>query len=186
MKDYSFRENKEFIRDYSIKDNKIIINLANKKKKILPYDRNIEITILKTMRNQVLRMGYEQEISSCLKYSKINLVLSSLIAIMLLSFLITNFIPFSIGLSFYAFSAINIYIALCQVWNIFEYKILLKDIKRNKLFLRNELRLAKRFKVGTDKHNININDIQRISTRKLNNLVSKVNRPRKRILKKIV
>lgn len=184
MKDYSLGYDEEFIQSYDVKDNIMTINLAGGKKRILPYDRNVEIVVLKIMRNQVINMGYEEEIRECLKYSKINLVLSGLISSVVSFLLLSNHILISGALIPYIFATLNFYIALCQVWNVIEQTILLNDIKKNKVFIKNEMNLGKKFRIGKERRIININDIQKIPYKKLNSMIKKTNKVKKRILKK--
>ena len=55
MKDYTFDKisREKFIKNYNIKDDQIIINLASKEKYVIPYTKENEEKILARMEEQV-------------------------------------------------------------------------------------------------------------------------------------
>lgn len=182
MKDYSFSRDNDFIINYYVCQDSILVNYAGGKTEEFPKDKKTEVKLLMKMREQILDMGHEYEIKDCLKFSIINLVLSGLIGVGVFSFLLINHIFFTMAVIPYIFSYLNVYYALCQIWNIIECNVLLKDLAKNKLFLKNELNLRRTYRLGYDNHPINLNDVHNISKGELNNLVKKSYK--KRILKK--
>ncbi len=149
MKYYSFdyENSGEFILNYRIENNQIIINLASGKKYITPYSIDTERRLLRLMKNQVNNAKYyerkqKESFSKALNH-----------AIYGVLFLILDIILLVTG------SAINnILIALCAIWfafvsflniSIMIYsKLDIKDIKKNKLFVNNEELLSDNTKVN--------------------------------------
>ena len=71
MKDYSLKRHKKFIINYNIQDNFIIINYADKSKKISPYTYDKEKKILQTMKEQITDTNYEKKIRNKLDNIKL-------------------------------------------------------------------------------------------------------------------
>lgn len=178
MKDYSLGKKKNFILNYKVKNDLIIINLANKNTRIIPYSKDKEITILKLMKSQI-NNNFERNIKKQINYStKLSAVFLGLIALVGSFILLTN-LPFNIGAIIYSYFAINTGIFIKNSFDIIKYKSLLKDLNKNKLFIENEI-IFNESKSYDNKKRVTINDVNKISYNRLNNLI----KYKKRVLKK--
>lgn len=164
MKDYSLtiEERREFILNYLVKDDKIIIAYASDEDIIIPYTKENEKKVLEKMKHQVLK-AYPQ-----IEGYKINRVLSKE--------LLTSFFGIDIILTsfFGILSASTGENMLAEVWpflavvgtpivpigiiNICSNGII-KDIEKNKLYLDNEKLISEYY----DKIRNNYNYLQSLS-----------------------
>lgn len=125
MKDYTFDKisREKFIKNYKIKDNQIIINLASKEKYVIPYTKENEEKILARMEEQVN--------SSYIK--PLGVIYKSLVA--------GSYIWILIGIYMYVVSVgiLNIALALgtSALFNIkmFIHQSKVKDLEKQKFFL---------------------------------------------------
>lgn len=178
MKDYSLGKKKNFILNYKVRNDLIIINFANKNTRIIPYSKDKEITILKLMKKQI-NNDFERKIKKKVENStKLSAVCLGLMTLVSGFILLTN-LPFNIGAIIYTCLAINASIFIKKSFDIIKYKRLLKDLNKNKLFIENEIILNESKSYG-DKKRLTINNINSISYNRLNNLV----KYKKRVLKK--
>lgn len=125
MKDYTFDKisREKFIKNYNIKDDQIIINLASKEKYVIPYTKENEEKILARMEEQVN--------SSYIK--PLGVIYKSLVA--------GSYIWILIGIYMYVVSGgiLNIALALgtSTLFNIkmFIHQSKVKDLEKQKFFL---------------------------------------------------
>jgi len=178
MKDYSLKRQKNFIINYNIQDDFIIINYADKSRKITIYNSTKEKKILETMKEQITNTNYERKIKNKLDYEKNKNMISSIFSILIgTSLLLTN-ISFSIGAIIYSVLLVNVLTYISSKLKTIRLKNILKDINKNKLFIENERLLNT--KLDNYDYTLNINNIHNYSYNKLNTIVNN----KKRVLKK--
>ncbi len=149
MKDYSLNleASKTFILNYIVKDNQIIVNLANGENYVIPYTIRNEKKILKRMKAQVLQSDefiskQEERFSKSWKW-----VLFSLYVLdICFGVLIGNSVA----------PIISVVCAICgsgflfnlgyRIYSMIDSKRNIKDVKKNKMLLDNEKRLNKKVK----------------------------------------
>ena len=178
MKDYSLKRHKKFIINYNIQDNFIIINYADKSKKISPYTYDKEKKILQTMKEQITDTNYEKKIRNKLDNEKTKNKVSSIFSILIGSSLMLTNISFSIGAIIYSTLLVNILTCIFSKFKTIKLKNIVKDINKNKLFIENERLLTT--KLDNSDYSLNINDIHTYSYNKLNNTINY----KKRVLRK--
>lgn len=131
MKSYtdSKEDKKKFILNYEIKDDKIIINLASKESYTIPYTFANETRILSIMKNQVSDFSNQEYL-----YEETWELFVSLNKLFIL-FLIVPYTVVLMGL-------LNPFLIPIGIWG----KIFDNDIKKNKMFIENEVDLNERIK----------------------------------------
>lgn len=180
MKDYTLNKEDErtFILNYEVKDNKIIVNFASGKKYEVPYTEEDEKIILTLMKEQVNNTEkFEKAAKKKLKvmtrwiiYSIVNIVF---VATILLTGSSTAPVVQVICGSLFILSGI---LKSCVLVDI---KIKLKDLKKNQLFLDNEDFFKSKEKTNTDALNkeetvretITLNDIDKMSYNEVKEMV---------------
>ena len=180
MKDYTLNKEDEraFILNYEVKDNKIIVNFASGKKYEVPYTEEDEKIILTLMKEQVNNTEkFEKTAKKKLKvmtrwiiYSIVNIVF---VATILLTGSSTAPVVQVICGSLFILSGI---LKSCVLVDI---KTKLKDLKKNQLFLDNEDFFKSKEKTNTDALNkeetvretITLNDIDKMSYNEVKEMV---------------
>lgn len=180
MKDYTLNKEDErtFILNYEVKDNKIIVNFASGKKYEVPYTVEDEKTILTLMREQVNNTEkFEKKAKKELKvtagwliFSIVNIAFDATILLTGSSTAPTLQV---IGGSLFILSGT---LETCALVDI---KAKLKDLKKNKLFLDNEDLFEYKEKTNTDvlnkeesvRETITLNDIDKISYNEVKEMV---------------
>ncbi len=180
MKDYTLNKEDEraFILNYEVKDNKIIVNFASGKKYEVPYTEEDEKIILTLMKEQVNNTEkFEKTAKKKLKvmtrwiiYSIVNIVF---VATILLTGSSTTPVVQVICGSLFILSGI---LKSCVLVDI---KTKLKDLKKNQLFLDNEDFFKSKEKTNTDALNkeetvretITLNDIDKMSYNEVKEMV---------------
>ena len=167
MKNYSINEyqKKSFILNYCVKDNNIIVNLANGNNYMIPYSIENEKMILERMRDQVIdsKEFYDNIVKKEKKYE---------IIMFLLCFFTINiyyFMGMNILMPFlYAFS-------IKSIWDYVNISKYVDDYKKNLLFINNSdifksnnitkkdlLDVSKKTRKIMKEHDITLNDLDNI------------------------
>ncbi len=180
MKDYTLNKEDErtFILNYEVKDNKIIVNFASGKKYEVPYTEEDEKIILTLMKEQVNNTEkFEKAAKKKLKvmtrwiiYSIVNIVF---VATILLTGSSTAPVVQVICGSLFILSG------TLQTYALVDIKTKLKDLKKNQLFLDNEDFFKSKEKTNTDALNkeetvretITLNDIDKMSYNEVKEMV---------------
>ena len=180
MKDYTLNKEDErtFILNYEVKDNKIIVNFASGKKYEVPYTEEDEKIILTLMKEQVNNTEkFEKTAKKKLKvttgwiiYSIVNIVFDATI---LLTGSSTAPVVQVICGSLFILSG------TLQTYALVDIKTKLKDLKKNQLFLDNEDFFKSKEKTNTDALNkeetvretITLNDIDKMSYNEVKEMV---------------
>lgn len=178
MKDYSLGKNKNFILNYRIENDSIIVNLANKEKMRLPYNRKNEIDVLRNMKKQVINCKCENKLANKKENELQKLKISSIISIIITSLLLATNLSFTIGAIIYSALGVNVILAISCFIKVNKFNRLISDIKKNKLFVGNEI-IINSCKKENDK-NLTINDVDNISYTKINTIIKN----KKRVLRK--
>lgn len=147
MKDYSlnYEDSKTFILNYKIEDNQIIVNLACKKERIIPYSLVNEKELLKLMKEQVLdskafKSKQEKRFSASWKYAIWSGVMLVFNAVMLATG--SSSLPIAHGLC----AGYFIFDATYRVYSMIDSKKKIKDVNKNIMFLNNEELLNRKVK----------------------------------------
>ena len=100
MKDYTFKKVKDFILNYEVIDNKIIINYASGKKYENLYTKELEKDILKKMKEQVIKYGVKMEEKKSKKVFNniINLIISFILVFFTLEILNFGIFTWLVGI----------------------------------------------------------------------------------------
>lgn len=155
MKDYTFdlEQQKEFVLNYIINDNNIIINFADGTKYVVPNTKTNEERILKQMKEQVIESKkYEKNLKSKIIIKKILTSFSSgsgfIMSLGVAGILLTN--DESLGLflgEIIAISAIPLTVGFifrcCNKSSCRKLEEKLEDLEKNKFFLKNEKTIKK-------------------------------------------
>lgn len=183
-----------FILSYEIKNNKIILKLANGEKYPVPYTLENEMKVLEKMKEQVRQSEsflYEQE--NIYKRSR-NLFVFTLISASLLlgcGILANN-------ISLIVFSSLYFMTTPFSILFAKKAKKNIDDIHKNKLFLENEVKLNEKMKtennvlyntnkktketinqIHAKQEEISINTIDQISLSELNKIMSNIEKNEK-------
>lgn len=135
MKDYSLNkeEEKRFILNYDIVDDKIIVKLASGEKYTVPYTRENEMEILDKMKAQVLNSRAAIEhLNSRFSFA----CLEGLCAAILFLLIIAGGVPFTfMGVACVTLFGLN---TIIEIFRAIDSKLKIKDIEKNRMFLENE------------------------------------------------
>ncbi len=204
MKNYTtnVKDAKTFIKNYTIKDNLITIQLALGEEEHIPYTKENEQKILERMEEQVRNAGENiDKLKKDAKEAKIELIYFGKIGILFLGLVILTQLLF-IG----PFAAFTIPLKLALVCSIFalvlnsyvfyDAKSKVKDFEKNKLYLESKEQIeesdfskngnllkeinekTKTMMQVSPKENININTMNKIKYRELKQILENIKRER--------
>jgi len=131
MKDYTFEKDKDFILNYRIKDNKIIIKYASGKIYENFYTRELEKDILEKMKQQVL--NFEEKVNQKKDINSIIDILSTIISISGSCIVLPEL---NLTFSQDIILGVIIYCITAKIPKIIRDKKI-KDYEKNKLFVSN-------------------------------------------------
>ena len=180
MKDYTLNKEDErtFILNYEVKDNKIIVNFASGKKYEVPYTEEDEKIILTLMKEQVNNTEkFEKTAKKKLKvttgwiiYSIVNIVFDA--TILLTGSSTAPAVQVICG-------SLLILSGTLETYALVDIKTKLKDLKKNKLFLNYEDLFKSKEKTDDDilteeeivRETITLNDIDKMSYNEVKEMV---------------
>ena len=180
MKDYTLNKEDErtFILNYEVKDNKIIVNFASGKKYEVPYTEEDEKIILTLMKEQVNNTEkFEKTAKKKLKvttgwiiYSIVNIVFVA--TILLTGSSTAPAVQVICG-------SLLILSGTLETYALVDIKTKLKDLKKNKLFLNYEDLFKSKEKTDDDilteeeivRETITLNDIDKMSYNEVKEMV---------------
>ena len=180
MKDYTLNKEDErtFILNYEVKDNKIIVNFASGKKYEVPYTEEDEKIILTLMKEQVNNTEkFEKTATKKLKvttgwiiYSIVNIVFDA--TILLTGSSTAPAVQVICG-------SLLILSGTLETYALVDIKTKLKDLKKNKLFLNYEDLFKSKEKTDDDalteeeivRETITLNDIDKMSYNEVKEMV---------------
>jgi len=184
MKDYAINRNKRknFILNYQVKNDQIIINYASKKSKKIPYTKEAENRILNKMEKQVNDFDQAKFVRALNEeaYFKDKIIKKTLngfipvgIAFIALSIFTGQFIPVFclVGSAIFVMSGIE-FGNLKSVANYREnkYNEVLKDIAKQKKFIEHKKEINYVLKKKNE-NEVAINTIEEMDNEQLNELV---------------
>lgn len=195
MKDYTQLYNgkysqDDFILNYEIKDDKITVTLANGTKYLIKYSEENEKTLLNAMKEQTKNFYFTTKYFT--KHKIIN-SLSVLALNMCNIILYTSVIGLNIniyGWLSYLFVGINVIVFFAEISKIIKIIKIKNDLNKNIMFLTNEKlfnenltiqnikeygKALKKIEINSEVQTLNINNIDKISLRKLRKLKEDIN-----------
>lgn len=142
MKDYSMdlEDSKTFILNYKIKEDKIIIKFANRKKLIVPYSLENEQKILEKMRNQVLQSDEIKQNQSNKFLTFFNGLIIDFVMTVLFIGAVSGLARLGVYIStfVYAMGDIPLFLAINNFCKVLRVKGTINDLNKNRKFVDNE------------------------------------------------
>ena len=180
MKDYTLNKEDEraFILNYEVKDNKIIVNFASGKKYEVPYTEEDEKIILTLMKEQVNNTEkFEKAAKKNLKLFKGWVIFSIANIVFVATILLTG--SSTAPVVQVICGSLFILSGILKSCVLVDIKTKLKDLKKNQLFLDNEDFFKSKEKTNTDALNkeetvretITLNDIDKMSYNEVKEMV---------------
>lgn len=173
MKSYVFNDydEEEFICNYEIKNDNIIVNYASRDKEIIPYTKINEKSVLNRMKNQlknnILLDEFDKKqklyLKGCKKNMIRNLSLGSFLTVCIMMGM-DVFININILIDIYLYTT-----GLVYTYGYIDGIDDIKDLEKNKLYIENEEKIKEL--INSD---ININNIDEMSLKKIKKYVKKI------------